>query len=178
MTVAEIKAAVRERDGMRCTRCGMTNAIHLTRFGKSLHVHRIVPGSRYGLAECVTVCWHCHRQKHRGGDSPHAIRRKLGRPVRTRPPDTELSNAYAKVLRDFRGRTGISQGELAHRAGISRQTVSLLENGAHSPNIVTFCVIADALGVCRCKMYNALPLAKMLRRLVPVDATKRRRPAP
>jgi hypothetical protein len=59
--VLRVKAAVRERDGMRCTHCGMTNRKHKARYaGKSLHVHRTMPGSDYSLAGCVTLCFRCH----------------------------------------------------------------------------------------------------------------------
>jgi 5-methylcytosine-specific restriction endonuclease McrA len=64
MTQGEIfllKAAVRKRDRMRCTECGMSNRRHKTRYGgKSLHVHRLTPGSAYTLAGCVTLCIACH----------------------------------------------------------------------------------------------------------------------
>jgi hypothetical protein len=43
-----VKRAVRERDGHRCTECGMTNEEHLPRWGRGLHVHRTVPGSGLG----------------------------------------------------------------------------------------------------------------------------------
>jgi hypothetical protein len=55
-----VKAAVRQRDGHCCTRCGMTNAAHLLRYKKSLHVHRLEPGSVYTVAGCVTLCYACH----------------------------------------------------------------------------------------------------------------------
>jgi hypothetical protein len=63
--VLRIKAAVRERDGYRCTDCGMTNDEHLARHGKSLHVHRLVPGSRYAISGGVTLCYSCHSTKPR-----------------------------------------------------------------------------------------------------------------
>jgi hypothetical protein len=60
MNESQVKAAVRERDGYRCTRCGMTQERHLVRLGQILHVHRIVPGSEYTVEGCVTVCIVCH----------------------------------------------------------------------------------------------------------------------
>lgn len=58
-----LKRRVRERDGMRCTECGLTNAEHLERHGKSLHVHRTQPGSPYTVEGCVTLCFACHGPK-------------------------------------------------------------------------------------------------------------------
>lgn len=65
MTQAEvlrIKAAVRARDGMRCTKCGTENVEHIRKHRKQLHVHRTVPGSEYSEATgvCVTLCFKCH----------------------------------------------------------------------------------------------------------------------
>lgn len=58
--IQRIKKQVRSRDGMRCTECGMTNGQHVERFGFSLDVHRIVPGSPYTMDGCRTVCRPCH----------------------------------------------------------------------------------------------------------------------
>ena len=63
MNVLSIKAAVRTRDGHRCTECGMTEGQHYARYGRGLHVHRIIPGSAYTLAGCVTLCYACHGPK-------------------------------------------------------------------------------------------------------------------
>lgn len=44
-----------------------------------------------------------------------------------------------------RAELGITQAELAALAGVSRQTVSDIESGAHSPSLETALMIAKAL---------------------------------
>jgi hypothetical protein len=61
----DVKERVRQRDGYACAECGMTNAAHLERWGKSLEVHRIQPGSEYTDEGCVTLCKTCHGPKPR-----------------------------------------------------------------------------------------------------------------
>jgi len=63
MNVLQIKAAVRERDGYKCTECGMTNFEHVLLVGRSLEVHRLAPGSVYSIEGCVTLCQPCHSSK-------------------------------------------------------------------------------------------------------------------
>lgn len=58
--ILRIKANVRQRDGMRCTRCGITAEDHIDRTGRTLDVHRIEPGSVYSLEGCITLCRKCH----------------------------------------------------------------------------------------------------------------------
>jgi hypothetical protein len=96
MTEFQVKAAVRERDGYRCTRCGMTQERHLVRLGQILHVHRIVPGSEYTVEGCVTVCIVCHGPLARRGNGER-IRSRLaaGKPV---PLGIEVSTHLARAL--------------------------------------------------------------------------------
>lgn len=65
MNVQQIKKAVRERDGYRCTECSMTDEAHRERWGKGLEVHRLEPGSTYTIEGCITLCKRCHGFKPR-----------------------------------------------------------------------------------------------------------------
>lgn len=38
-------------------------------------------------------------------------------------------------LKEYRSRLGINQTELGKRAGVSRQTISLIERGDYSPSV-------------------------------------------
>lgn len=46
-----------------------------------------------------------------------------------------------------RGRLGLTQWQLARRAGIGRVTLVRIENGQQDPTVTTLVRIADALGV-------------------------------
>ena len=79
--ILDIKEAVRERDGCRCSRCGMTQEEHLSAFGRRLDVHRLEPGEAYTVEGCVALCRPCHRlmpkSPHRS--YPSGYRLRLGR---------------------------------------------------------------------------------------------------
>ena len=62
-------------------------------------------------------------------------------------PDDPLLTAFANVLRRHRQAAGISQEELAHRAGKSIRYVSLLESRRHQPSLATLKGLCDGLGV-------------------------------
>lgn len=56
------------------------------------------------------------------------------------------SQELCAKLREFREEQKISQTELARMIDNKQQYIYQLEKGVHSPNISTFCAIADALG--------------------------------
>jgi putative transcriptional regulator len=56
---------------------------------------------------------------------------------------TGVTNA----IRDFRTEHGISQGDLAARVGVTRQTVNAIEQGKYSPSLEVAFKIADVFGV-------------------------------
>jgi 5-methylcytosine-specific restriction endonuclease McrA len=93
MLPIEIKAIVRYRDGFCCTECGLTNDQHVQAHGRSLDVHRIVPGSEYSVDGCVTLCRRCHKSKPK---SPRGSRPKPYVMVSLRPAIYEALVALAK----------------------------------------------------------------------------------
>jgi transcriptional regulator with XRE-family HTH domain len=62
--------------------------------------------------------------------------------------------AFGQVLRDCRGKAGISQEELAARAKVDRTYVSLLERGLRQPTLGTLFRLAQALGVAPATMVS------------------------
>jgi hypothetical protein len=62
----EVKAAVRLRDGGRCTACGRTDGEQVARTGQVLQVHRKEPGTPYLASRCVLLCPECHASRPGG----------------------------------------------------------------------------------------------------------------
>ena len=58
---------------------------------------------------------------------------------------TELDPHLANRLRVVRAERDLSQGELAHLVGVSRQTISSIETGQYTPSALLALLIADAL---------------------------------
>ena len=50
-------------------------------------------------------------------------------------------------LKEYRSRLGINQTELGKRAGVSRQTISLIERGDYSPSVTLALKLARICGV-------------------------------
>lgn len=55
--------------------------------------------------------------------------------------------ALANRIRELRDRKGISQEELAHRAGLSRTGMGFLETGKRWPRLDTLMKVADGLNI-------------------------------
>ena len=55
--------------------------------------------------------------------------------------------ALANRIKELRNQKGISQEELAHRAGLSRTGMGFLETGKRWPRLDTLMKVADGLNV-------------------------------
>jgi transcriptional regulator with XRE-family HTH domain len=55
--------------------------------------------------------------------------------------------ALAKRIKELRDQKGISQEELAHRAGLSRTGMGFLETGKRWPRLDTLMKVADGLNI-------------------------------
>ncbi len=51
-------------------------------------------------------------------------------------------------LKAYRAELGLNQQEFGKRAGVSRQTISLIERGDYSPSVTLALKIAGVLNVC------------------------------
>jgi transcriptional regulator with XRE-family HTH domain len=60
---------------------------------------------------------------------------------------TARRKALGEAIRQRRQFLGMSQGQLADRAGIERKSVSRVETGAYSPSVDRLWNIGDALGM-------------------------------
>lgn len=58
-------------------------------------------------------------------------------------------------IKSLREAAGLSQNELARRAGVSQSGLSYIESGEKSPSVDTLLRIADALGVTVSELLNA-----------------------
>ena len=61
--------------------------------------------------------------------------------------DKILLEAFSRTLRKARGDAGLSQEELAHRAGKSIRYISLLEGQKHNPSLATLKSLCAGLGI-------------------------------
>lgn len=50
-------------------------------------------------------------------------------------------------LKEHRARLGVNQAELGNQAGVSRQTISLIERGDYSPSVTLALKLAQILSV-------------------------------
>lgn len=72
----------------------------------------------------------------------------------TQDPITQL---IAQRLRELRAAAGLSLDALAHKSGVSRSNISLIERGQSSPTAVVLDKLASALGVSVASMFEAGP---------------------
>lgn len=69
------------------------------------------------------------------------------RPHPTRALTVDDAPSFAARLKELREKAGLSQYELAKRAGLSRQAISHIEAGNREPGWNTVLKLAQALGV-------------------------------
>lgn len=69
------------------------------------------------------------------------------------PPDPQ--RALGAAIRQLRAKRGVTQEDLAHEAGITTGTLSLIERGQSNPTWGTVRSIAQALGVSMAELAKA-----------------------
>jgi transcriptional regulator with XRE-family HTH domain len=58
-----------------------------------------------------------------------------------------LNRSFGNRLRELRSASGVSQEELAHRAGLHRTYLGGIERGERNPSLANLYKLAEALGV-------------------------------
>jgi len=91
----------------------------------SEHAHPNRPGVAYGQ--------HCGRRS--------AMKHTLSE------DDSLILSALGDAIREHRVRAGLTQAELAHRAGIGRPHLNHIEGGRKNPTVVVLVHLAASLGV-------------------------------
>jgi len=62
---------------------------------------------------------------------------------------------FANILRDIRNKKGYSQAQLAIITGVNRKTISRIENGHYSPNLMNLVKIFEVLDIKSQKVFAA-----------------------
>lgn len=74
----------------------------------------------------------------------------------------DITERIGRRLRDLRAAAGLSLDALAHKSGVSRSNISLIERGQSSPTAVVLDKLSSALGVSVASMFEAGPDAQPL----------------
>ena len=64
---------------------------------------------------------------------------------------------FGETVRGLRNRLGLSQEQLAERAGCDRQSINRVENAAYTPALGRIFRLADALGVAPADLFAGPP---------------------
>ena len=80
---------------------------------------------------------------------------KSGGALRPRSADAPRV-AFGRRVRDLRRRLGLTQQELAHRAGMHWTYLSGIERGRRNPALVNISRLADALDVSLAELFSVL----------------------
>lgn len=81
------------------------------------------------------------------------------------------------VLRHARSQAGLTQRELARRAGVSQSVIAAYESGAREPSLATLAALVDASGVTLTLSLDAAGDSTRLRATGPIGRRLRRRRA-
>lgn len=83
----------------------------------------------------------------------------------------QIEQALARNLREWRGKRGWSQAELATRAGLSKGMLVQIEQARTNPSIATLCRVADAFGVALAELVE-LASSSLVRVVAPDEVVR------
>lgn len=69
----------------------------------------------------------------------------------------DISQRIGRRLHELRSAAGLSLDALAHKSGVSRSNISLIERGQSSPTAVVLDKLSSALGVSVASLFEAVP---------------------
>ena len=145
----------REARGLNSTDIGRKAGLGhqtATQIERSLRTPQIDTVERIARALCVEPCWLAFGLD---GDKPFNLKSKVTKPETDVPATCEIvmTSAYlgvAKRLTDRRSALGLSLRQVGTAAGISYQTVNLIECGEAIPKVDSLHRLAIALDVAPC----------------------------
>lgn len=143
MTELQVKAAVRERDGCCCIRCGIADDEYQRIRGRALDVHRTAGGGPYSLEPgvCETLCCTCH------GSEPRTF-------ATNAPEVREYVQAIGRAMRTVREDAGWTQKRLGEAIGATVPMLSRWEAGRVAPKLTVLLAVANALEVPICSLVD------------------------
>lgn len=78
----------------------------------------------------------------------------MGKTLTKREAAAPIKIALGKKIRARRKRLGLSQEELAHRAGVHMTYLSAIERGERNPALENLCALANALDVTLAQLFR------------------------
>ncbi|HLV60456.1 MAG TPA: helix-turn-helix transcriptional regulator [Fredinandcohnia sp.] len=81
---------------------------------------------------------------------------------------TELRQALARRIRSLRQEAGLTQVELAERAGISNEFLSRIEHASGTPSLDTLARLARGLGIGLCELFQESEPSDAVQRIEPL----------
>jgi transcriptional regulator with XRE-family HTH domain len=82
------------------------------------------------------------------------VRLVVGKTLTKREAAAPIKIALGKKIRARRKRLGLSQEELAHRAGVHMTYLSAIERGERNPALENLCALANALDVTLAQLFR------------------------
>ena len=77
--------------------------------------------------------------------------------LKTMSPKNPVLTSFGNLLRAIREEVGLSQENLALKAGLHRNYIGILERGEQNPSLLVMLKISKALGVSLAELLSKLP---------------------
>lgn len=127
---------------------GAADMLRVSNLGQSLPAVRSSGATMHPDQSCIV-----HSRHDRISDAQPHNRTELSEEISAPAPETRAmseqlpSQRLAALIRTLRKERGLSQETLAERAGLHRNSISLIERGESQPTVDTLFRLADGLGI-------------------------------